>query len=34
LRKKFAALANDFEQRILAISNELTGIGGPLEVHS
>ena len=27
-------MANDFEQRLLAISNELSGIDGPLEVHS
>ncbi|KAF8157886.1 actinin-like protein [Crassisporium funariophilum] len=31
LRKKFAALANDFEQRLQAISTELTAIEGPLE---
>ncbi|KAF8810979.1 actinin-like protein [Phlegmacium glaucopus] len=31
LRKKFAALANDFERRLQAISNELTAIDGPLE---
>ena len=28
----FADLANDFEQRLHAISSELTNIEGPLEV--
>ncbi|KAF5389247.1 hypothetical protein D9757_003426 [Collybiopsis confluens] len=32
LRKKFADIANDFEQRLHAISSELTSIDGPLEV--
>ncbi|KAE9394893.1 actinin-like protein [Gymnopus androsaceus JB14] len=32
LRKKFAEVANDFEQRLHAISSELTAIDGPLEV--
>ncbi|PCH39917.1 hypothetical protein WOLCODRAFT_136560 [Wolfiporia cocos MD-104 SS10] len=32
LRKKFADLANDFEQRLRAMSSELAGIEGPLEV--
>jgi len=32
LRKKFADLANSFEQRLHAISSELTTIEGPLEV--
>ncbi|KAJ3814642.1 actinin-like protein [Lentinula aff. lateritia] len=32
LRKKFAEVANDFEQRLHAISSELTSIDGPLEV--
>ncbi|KAJ7600888.1 actin cross-linking [Mycena floridula] len=31
LRKQFAKLANDFEQRIQLVSSELTTIGGPLE---
>ncbi|TFK33014.1 actinin-like protein [Crucibulum laeve] len=31
LRKKFADLANDFEQRLHAISSELAGVDGPLE---
>ena len=33
LRKKFAKLANDFEQKLHEISVELTAIEGPLEVH-
>ena len=32
LRKKFAKLANDFEQKLHDISSELAGISGPLEV--
>ncbi|KAJ3894239.1 actinin-like protein [Lentinula edodes] len=32
IRKKFAEVANDFEQRLHAISSELTSIDGPLEV--
>ncbi|KAJ3731291.1 actinin-like protein [Lentinula guzmanii] len=32
LRKKFAEVANDFEQGLHAISSELTAIDGPLEV--
>jgi len=32
LRKAFANLANDFEQRLQVISSELTAIEGPLEV--
>jgi hypothetical protein len=32
LRKKFAELANGFEQRLHAISSELAAIDGPLEV--
>ena len=34
LRKKFADLANDFEQRLHAISSELASMDGPLEVHA
>lgn len=34
LRKKFADLANDFEQKIHDISRELTAMEGPLEVSS
>lgn len=33
LRKKFADLANNFEKRLRAISSELAGIEGTLEVH-
>jgi hypothetical protein len=32
LRKKFAELANGFEQRLHVISSELAAIDGPLEV--
>jgi hypothetical protein len=32
LRKEFADLANDFSQRLHAISLELSGVAGPLEV--
>lgn len=32
LRKKFAKLANDFEQKLHSISSELASISGPLEV--
>ena len=32
MRRKFADLANDFEQRLRAISSELATIEGPLEV--
>jgi hypothetical protein len=32
LRKKFASLANEFAQRLHAISSELAAIGGPPEV--
>ena len=32
LRKNFAKLANDFEQKLHNISSELAGINGPLEV--
>jgi len=31
LRKKFAALANDYEQRLRVVSSELAAIDGPLE---
>jgi hypothetical protein len=34
LRKKFADLANDFEQRLHAISSELAAMDGPLEVRA